>query len=111
MAVDNHVSKVDMPKTILVLSDMQFDHSRDNYSDYAYGAIQRQYANFGYTCPNIVFWNLNDRGGNIPVKFDQTGVAMVSGFSPSIMKSILEGKQFTPESIMLSAVGIPKYDF
>ncbi len=111
MAINNHVPEVDMPKTILVLSDMQFDHSRDNYSDYAYGAIQRQYANFGYTCPNIVFWNLNDRGGNIPVKFDQTGVAMVSGFSPSIMKSILEGKQFTPESIMLSAVGIPKYDF
>jgi hypothetical protein len=111
MAINNHVPEVDMPKTILVLSDMQFDASRNDLTDYAYEMIRKQYTNFGYTCPNIIFWNLYDRGGNIPVKFDQSGVAMVSGFSPSIMKSILSGSKFTPESIMLNTVGISKYDF
>ena len=50
-------------------------------------------------------WNLNARMGNVPVRFDEQGTAMVSGFSPAIMKSLLtDTENFTPEAIMRATV-------
>jgi hypothetical protein len=58
-----------------------------------------------------VFWNLNSYD-NVPVKHDASGVALVSGFSPAIMVSVLGGdtEHFTPEAIMLKALMVPRYD-
>jgi hypothetical protein len=73
--------------------------------------IARKFEAAGYELPKIVFWNLN-AADNVPVKYDTRGVALVSGFSPSIMVATLGGdvENFTPESIMLKAVMVPRYD-
>ena len=73
--------------------------------------FRSKYADAGYTVPQIVFWNLNS-SGNVPVKADKSGAALVSGFSPSIMTSLLAADldQFTPEGIMLKTVMVPRYD-
>jgi len=71
----------------------------------------RKYEAAGYDLPKIVFWNLNARqDSQAPVKFDSTGTALVSGFSPAIMKSILAAENFTPKDIMLGTVDVPRYD-
>ena len=66
--------------------------------------ISRKYTKMGYRMPKIIFWNLASRNKNNPVRFDQEGTALVSGFSPSIMTAILGGKEFTPYSIMMDAL-------
>jgi hypothetical protein len=104
----NNVPGKEMPKTVLILSDMQFD-SCVTHDDSAIEMIARKYENAGYNMPKVVFWNLRD-AGNVPVKFDASGVALVSGFSPAIMKSILAGKEFTPEAIMMDTIMNPRYD-
>lgn len=86
---------------------MQFDQCSE-YDDSAMEMIERKYTAAGYSIPKIVFWNLSSRN-NAPVEFNRQGVAMVSGFSPAIMKSILAAKEFTPESIMLDTVNQPRY--
>lgn len=111
------VSQEDMPETILIISDMEFDScaSLDNRYGPKYATnfeeIEKRYAASGYKRPNIVFWNVNGRVGNSPVSFKQDGTALVSGFSPSIMKSILTGENLTPESIMLNTINIERYNF
>lgn len=111
VAVQNKLSADDMPAYVLVLSDMEFNASRNNMDESAMEMIERKYEAAGYTVPKIVFWNLNARSdSNKPVKFDKSGVAMVSGFSPAIMKSILAAENFTPEAIMLGTVNVPRYD-
>jgi len=97
----------DMPKTLLILSDMQFDQCVQ-FDDSAQEMIRRKYEAAGYAVPNIVFWNLNARD-NVPVKFDEQGTALVSGFSPSVMKGVLSGTQMTPETIMLATVDVERY--
>ena len=72
--------------------------------------IQRKYKTAGYEMPKVVFWNLNDRG-NAPVRFNAEGVALVSGFSPAVMKSILAGEDFTPRGIMLQTIMSERYNF
>lgn len=107
VAVTQHVSEADMPKYILILSDMQFDQCA-KFDDSAIKMIERKYEEAGYSLPKIVFWNLNSHS-NVPVEFNKQGVALVSGFSPAIMKSILAAGEFTPLSIMLDTINQPRY--
>ena len=111
VAVKNKVSEADMPSVILILSDMQFD-ACVNFDDSAFDMISRKYENAGYKLPGIVFWNLKTHG-NAPVRFDQKGTALVSGFSPAIMKSVLKAdfENMTPEAIMKQTVNVERYDY
>jgi hypothetical protein len=45
------------------------------------------------------------------VKSDKSGAALVSGFSPAIMASLLgaDVEQFTPEGIMMKTVMVDRY--
>lgn len=110
VAKDGNVPQEEMPAMLLILSDMQFN-ACTRFDDSAMQMIERKYENAGYQVPKIVFWNLNARD-NVPVEFDKSGVAMVSGFSPSIVKSVLSGDMdnFTPEGIMLQTIMNPRYD-
>lgn len=109
-AVKNNVPDSDMPKIVLILSDMQFNQCVE-HDNSAMQMIERKYAQAGYTVPNVVFWNLNS-SDNVPVKSDKSGAALVSGFSPSIMASILgaDPTEFTPEGMMLKTIMDPRYD-
>jgi Domain of unknown function (DUF2828) len=110
VAVKGSVPQSDMPKMLLILSDMQFNQCA-KFDDSAMQMIERKFADAGYTVPQIVFWNLNS-SDNAPVKADKSGAALVSGFSPSIMTALLSADmdQFTPEGIMLKTVMVPRYD-
>jgi hypothetical protein len=108
VAVAQNVPQAEMPEYILILSDMQFNCC-SHYDDSAIEMIERKYRNAGYEVPKVVFWNLH-ASGNTPVSFDKNGTALVSGFSPAVMKAILSGKEFTPRGIMLAAVDIERYN-
>ena len=109
VATQHRVPASDMPSIILILSDMQFDACY-SYDDSAIEMIRRKYSAAGYEMPGVVFWNLNSYG-NVPVKFDEHGTALISGFSPSIMKSVLAGREnMTPEGIMRKAIMSERYD-
>lgn len=107
-AVKGNVPAKDMPKYILVMSDMEFN-TCTRYDDSAMQMIERKYKDAGYSVPNIVFWNLNARAGNVPVKHNKSGVALVSGFSPSIMTAILGAEDLDPTSVMMQALNSPRY--
>ena len=111
VAVKGAVPQEDMPAVLLILSDMQFD-SCAKFDHSAMEMIEHKYEQAGYKVPVIVFWNLNG-SDNKPVSFDKKGVAMVSGFSPAIMKAVLAADfdDISPESIVRDAVGIPRYDY
>jgi hypothetical protein len=111
VAVKGNVPAADMPQVLLILSDMQFDQCA-RFDDSAQQMIERKYEAAGYKAPVIVFWNLNGQS-NVPVSFDKKGTALVSGFSPAIMKAVLAADfdDISPESIVRDAVGIPRYDY
>jgi hypothetical protein len=110
-AVKNNVPQGDMPKILLILSDMQFNQSVNGTDDSAMEMIERKYSNAGYILPQVVFWNLNSYD-NVPVKSDKSGAALVSGFSPSILKGILSAdlNEFTPEGVMMKTIMSERYD-
>lgn len=113
IAVKGKVSQEDMPEMLLILSDMQFN-SCVRFDDSAQEMVARKYANAGYAVPKIVFWNLSPYGdSNTPVRYDDKGVCLVSGFSPSVMKSVLANdlEDFTPYNVMLKTLLKDRYAY
>ena len=110
VAVENNVPQEEMPEILLILSDMNFNNCTQ-FDDTAYQMIQRKYEAAGYQAPAIVFWNLNAQD-HVPVKAHESGAALVSGFSPAIMKAILSAdmSEFTPYAIMMQTIMNERYD-
>jgi hypothetical protein len=122
-AVKNSVPAEEMPSTLLILSDMEFDQAvykreevfgwgeqgKNIWNPTAQEMIKKSYEEAGYEAPSIVYWNLNASGKNIPVSFDEAGTALVSGFSPAIMRSILNCDGMTPEKIMDQTIDSERY--
>jgi len=98
-----------MPKKILVFTDMQFD-AATNAGRYqaAHAEVVSMYTAAGYTVPDIVFWNLRDTKTSFPVRKDTPGVALMSGFSAEMLKLLMDNAPMTPYSMMLRAVS--KYE-
>tara|TARA_Y100001938_G_scaffold142308_1_gene213316 strand:- start:231 stop:1709 length:1479 start_codon:yes stop_codon:yes gene_type:complete len=109
-SIENEVDPNDMPNQILILSDMEFDTACANGDSVtAYEYASHKYNQAGYTLPKIVFWNLNSSGKNCPVEFNQMDTALVSGFSPVILKQILSTEKLTPETIMRNVLDGKRY--
>ena len=109
-ALRNDVCQDDMPDYLAILSDMQFNYCA-NFDDSALESLKRQYDAAGYQMPKVIFWNLNAKGGS-PVTVKDSNTALVSGFSPTIAKTVLaaDEKDFTPEGIMLKTILSSRYD-
>ena len=106
-AVAGKVSQEDMPTKLLIISDMEFDVACGARTNFDY--IKDLYAHCGYDMPGIVFWNVNGRLGNVPVKANTLNTALVSGFSPSIIRSVLGGDDLSPLAVMLKTINAERY--
>lgn len=118
-AVVHKIPKEQMPTKLVIFSDMEFNSCvsagtngmyRAGVSVSAMNMIRSEFEAAGYELPQVVFWNLNGRSGNSPVTYNESGTALVSGFSPSIVKSVLGADDMTPIGIMLKTVMITRYD-
>ena len=112
VAKSGKVSQDNMPDYVLILSDMQFDYCV-RYDDSALEMIKRKYKDAGYKMPNVIFWNLTARADNTPVKTNDKGVALVSGFSPAIMATVLgaDPEEFSPWNMMMKVIMDERYDY
>jgi len=105
-AVENSVKQEDMPDYLLILSDMEFNVAGSNTTNFE--EAKRQFAAAGYKTPKLIWWNIASRNGVVPVRAGDKGTAMVSGYSPAIVKSLLTG-EIDPVSIMLKTVDVERY--
>lgn len=117
-AVDNKMTQEELPQNILILSDMEFDScaTSGNYrngrsrrpSAKLFEVFAQRFAEHGYKLPRLVFWNICSRTGTIPVKENDLGVALVSGFSPAIVKMVLSNST-DPFECLLEQLNTERY--
>jgi len=119
-AREHNVPEEDMPDSIVIISDMQFDGGQYSYrrsgicltnaslndADW----IRTQYQAAGYNVPKVIWWRINASYGlNFPIKMDHIGMATVSGASASAFKTIFSA-ELTPEAVVDDAVNSGDYD-
>ena len=108
-AVTNGMKQADMPKNIVIISDMEFDACADNANKRLFHRIAKDYSNYGYRLPRLIFWNVNSRTNTIPVRENEMGVALVSGFSISIAKMIMS-LELDPYKCLLDILSDERYN-
>ena len=88
-AVGYDVPVDEMPKTIVVISDMEIDKYMRGGRHWDFLTKMRSlYAAYGYTLPEVYLWNVNARKDTFLSQSE--GVYFVSGQSPSVFKQICD---------------------
>lgn len=126
IAQANHLRQDEIPQSVIILSDMQFDScacgNTDGviyYSRWSRGGggkpadetlfetIEKRWNQAGYKMPLLTFWNLDARNDNaIPMR--KSGhVQFVSGFSQNIFDSVMKG--LGAEDLMFEKLDSERY--
>jgi hypothetical protein len=108
-AVRNRVSNKDMPKALVVISDMEIDRYVRRYGLDFVDAMRAKFARHGYILPKLILWNVEARNDTFLTK--QEGVLTVSGQAASTFRELcgnLDGK--TAWDLMLETLGNKMYD-
>lgn len=108
LAIKNNLTQEDMPEILYIVSDMEFDQA-DRVGKTNLQVIDEMYTNAGYVRPKIAYWNVDSRNQQSPAGYDEQGVALFSGLSPSIFLNILSGKNITPVEVMMSRLEDKRY--
>lgn len=109
IAVKNNVPSEEMPKSLIVISDMEIDYC-GNKSWTFYDKMAAEFESKGYQIPNIVFWNVNSRHDVFHADFTRKGVQLVGGQSASTFKNLMSCIGMTPVEAMLKTLGSERYD-
>jgi hypothetical protein len=107
-----NLPKEEMPKTLIVLSDMQFDNHQNGSKRYTtnYQQLKNEFTNSGYDIPSVIFWNLRGNIRDFPATNSDTNVSMISGFSVELLNDILDGEIPSPYSSVVKILNNPIYD-
>lgn len=111
-AIENNLSQEDLPGNILIISDMEFNYCttcvRTNF-DRLFDVINSKFETNGYKMPRLIFWNVMSRTNTIPLKENENGVILVSGFSPNTLKMVMSG-ELDPYKALISVLDSPRYE-
>jgi hypothetical protein len=106
-AVKHRMKNEDLPKNIIIISDMQFDAGNRNAGETQMETWHRKFKACGYDLPHLVYWNVNASSNQIAD--NSSNVTYVSGFSPSIFEQIMSGK--TGYDLMMDKLNSDRYSF
>lgn len=108
-AIKKNVPQSELPKTLYIISDMEFDYCATNAELTNFEYAKRLFEDNGYKLPNLVFWNVQSRNAQQPVKKNEQGVALVSGCTPRLFNMVMSG-DLDPYTFMLQAINTERYE-
>ena len=106
--VKNRVPQEELPSVLYIITDMEFDACTVDADVTNFERAKELFAEVGYALPRIVFWNVQSRSRQQPVKMNEQGVTLVSGCSPSIFSMVVDGR-ITPYEYMEQVLGSERY--
>ena len=101
-AKKNKLKQEELPDKIVIVSDMEFNEviqitsmftnnnlvTQEKLFDY----VEKMYKDEGYELPHMVFWNVNNRNGGVPMIKNIRGLTLMSGFSAKAFDMLLTDK-------------------
>lgn len=110
LAKKYNVSQEEMPKAVLVISDMNFnpmwiDPESNSFDKKSTSTlIKDRFNQEGYEAPQFIFWNV-DHNGSFVCNQDEFGFIQLSGWSAATLKDVLENiDEINPIKFMLNAL-------
>ena len=108
-AVENRVPQKELPASLYIVSDMEFDSCTHDASLSNFENAKALYRKYGYKLPRVVFWNVRSRNQQQPVRMNEQGVALVSGCTARIFSQVMSG-EMDPYANMMHVIGSARYE-
>lgn len=107
MAVQNSLRNEELPKALLIVSDMEIDYvvSREGL-DFV-EIMKKRFAQHGYKMPKLIMWNVDSRQDTFLTQGDD--VLQVSGQSTNTFKSVLSSINCSAYELMLKVLNDELY--
>ena len=108
-AVKYDIKQEEMPKAIIVISDMEIDRCTNIKDDLFYEALKEKFLEAGYKIPRLVFWNVASRQTTLLADKEARGVELASGQGINVFKHILANEELTPYDVMYQVLNSKRY--
>ena len=109
IAEKNNISQEEMPKAIVVISDMEIDYcGNKNWS--FYDKMEKKFQKAVYIIPNVIFWNVESRHDVFHADAKRKGVQLASGQSVTVFKQVLQNLGYNPIEAMENTINSERYD-
>ena len=117
-AVNNKVPDEDMPKRLIIISDMEIDTATSGWRGMPFSGalhpeeLREMYGRYGYTMPQIIYWNVDARDNHFQATATSKGVMLASGSSPAVFEAVvaMEDMEITPYTAMLEVLNGERYE-
>lgn len=109
IAEKNNVPPDEMPKSLIVISDMEIDYCGNKEWTF-YDKMSAKFRKAGYEIPNIIFWNVNSRHDIFHADSKRKGVQLCSGQSTSVFKQMMACVGMTPVEAMAKTINSERYE-
>ena len=119
MAKSKEVPREELPKQVLIISDMELDAATASgyyYSkgwkkadEFLFEEIAKKYEAAGYKMPRLIFWNICGRTDTIPMVNNEEGLCLLSGFSQNAMKVAADKTKKDPYEALIATLDSPRY--
>ena len=108
IAEKNNISQEEMPKAIVVISDMEIDYCGNRDWSF-YDKMANKFHKAGYVIPNVIFWNVASRHDVFHADSKRKGVQLASGQSVTVFKQILQNLGYNPIEAMENTINSERY--
>ena len=109
IAVRSRIPQEDMPKSLIVISDMEIDYCGDRDWTF-YDMMAERYRRYGYQIPNIIFWNVASRHDVFHADKNRKGVQLASGQSASVFRQVMQTVGMNPVEAMEKIINSERYE-
>jgi Mg-chelatase subunit ChlD len=100
----------EMPEKLVIISDMQFSSADSGNLFSNFEVMKAKYRKAGYDMPAVIFWNVAGRTEDFPVTKSEFKTAMLSGFSPSLLKYVAGFEITSPYDMMRNVLDSERYE-
>jgi hypothetical protein len=101
-----NVPTEEMPKRIIIISDMQFNNCGKSTN---LDRIKELYEASGYQLPKLIFWNVNGTTTDFPALADDNSSVLLSGFSIELLEGVITDA-VSPLNVITNLINKPRYD-
>ena len=120
-AVNNKIPQEEMPKALIIISDMEFDmctrsgYMRGRMADINtdrktyFAHMKEMYSENGYELPKCIFWNVDARENTFHAEL-KDNIQFASGQSTSVFKSLIANADLGAYELMIETLNDPMYE-
>ncbi|HAU85717.1 MAG TPA: DUF2828 domain-containing protein [Lachnospiraceae bacterium] len=109
-AISGNVKDEDMPKALIVISDMEIDKYQNSCYWNFLDSMKTRFKYAGYAMPNVVMWNVESRHNCYLATSQYPGVQFASGSSPSVFKSLIDNVGKSAYEVVMNTLNDPIFD-